>query len=190
MAKNQHTQKNIIAGCYNSHYINSYVQTQFSFPKLVLENIFFFLITPIFETLVDFWPKIKLIFNPQRRYSITHLTLTKQQLGMKQGRRKVWKKSGVPVLFGGHNLLPPLIKIGSTDLPKSGGAMAPPAPPGTTPLWKQNRDRQAWVTCHKQVPTCLRNCYPSKRSKTYIEVVVWICNFNAPRISIKTKFHC
>ena len=49
-----------------------------------------------------------------------------------QGRRKVWK-SGVPVLFDGHNL-PPLVEIGLTDLPKSGGTMAPPAPPGTTPL--------------------------------------------------------
>ena len=29
---------------------------------------------------------------------------------------------------------PPLIEIGLTDLPKSGGAMAPLAPPGTTPL--------------------------------------------------------
>ena len=28
----------------------------------------------------------------------------------------------------------PLVEIGLTDLPKSGGAMAPPAPPGTTPL--------------------------------------------------------
>ena len=36
---------------------------------------------------------------------------------------------GVPVLFGGHNL-PHLVEIGLTDLPKSGGAMAPPAPPG------------------------------------------------------------
>ena len=35
---------------------------------------------------------------------------------------------GVPVLFGGHNLLP-LVEIGLTDLPKSGGA-----PPGTTEL--------------------------------------------------------
>ena len=33
---------------------------------------------------------------------------------------------GVPVLFGGHNLSP-LVEIGLTDLPKSGGAMAPPA---------------------------------------------------------------
>ena len=30
---------------------------------------------------------------------------------------------GVPVLFGGHNLLP-LVEIGLTDMPKSGGAMA------------------------------------------------------------------
>ena len=35
---------------------------------------------------------------------------------------------GVPVLFGGNNL-PPLVEIGLTDLPKSGGA-----PPGTTGL--------------------------------------------------------
>ena len=40
----------------------------------------------------------------------------------------------VPVLFGGHNL-PPMVEIGLTDLTKSGGAMAPPAPPGTTPLY-------------------------------------------------------
>ena len=40
---------------------------------------------------------------------------------------------GVPVLFGGHNLFP-LVEIRLTDLSKSGGAMAPPAPPGTTGL--------------------------------------------------------
>ena len=34
---------------------------------------------------------------------------------------------GVPVLFGGHSL-PPLVEIGLTDLPKSGGAMAPRHP--------------------------------------------------------------
>ena len=34
----------------------------------------------------------------------------------------------MPVLFGEHNL-PPLVEIGLIDLPKSGGAMAPPAPP-------------------------------------------------------------
>ena len=43
------------------------------------------------------------------------------------------ENSGVPVLFGRHNL-PPLVEIGLTDLTKSGGAMAPPEPPGTTPL--------------------------------------------------------
>ena len=37
---------------------------------------------------------------------------------------------GMPVSFGGHNL-PLLVEIELTDLPKSGGAMAPP---GTTPL--------------------------------------------------------
>ena len=30
---------------------------------------------------------------------------------------------GVPVLFGGHNLPPPMFEIGLTDLPKSRGAM-------------------------------------------------------------------
>ena len=41
----------------------------------------------------------------------------------------------VPVLFGGNNLAL-LVEIGLTDLPKSGGAMAPPpAPPGTTGLF-------------------------------------------------------
>ena len=34
----------------------------------------------------------------------------------------------MPVLFGGYNLTP-LVEIGLTDLPKSGGAMAPV--PGT-----------------------------------------------------------
>ena len=36
---------------------------------------------------------------------------------------------GVPALFGGHNL-PLLAEIGLTDLLKSGGIMAYPAPPG------------------------------------------------------------
>ena len=43
------------------------------------------------------------------------------------------ENTGVPVLLGGHNL-PPLVETGLTDLPKSGGAMAPSAPPGTTGL--------------------------------------------------------
>ena len=40
---------------------------------------------------------------------------------------------GVPVSLGEHNLLP-LVEIGLTHLPKSGGAMAPLEPPGTTGL--------------------------------------------------------
>ena len=44
---------------------------------------------------------------------------------------------GVPVLFGGHNL-PPLVEIGLTDMSKFGGAMAPPAPPGTTGLYEHH----------------------------------------------------
>ena len=39
----------------------------------------------------------------------------------------------MPSLFGGHNLPLP-VEIGLTDLPKSGGAMAPPAPLGTIGL--------------------------------------------------------
>ena len=45
-----------------------------------------------------------------------------------------FEKSGVPVLFGGHNMPTPLVVIGLTNLPKFGGAMAPTAHPGTTPL--------------------------------------------------------
>ena len=58
---------------------------------------------------------------------------------------------GVPVLFGGYNL-PPLVEIGLTDLPKFGGAMAPPAPPGTTGLpWSgiHIRDGKINVECIK-----------------------------------------
>ena len=41
-----------------------------------------------------------------------------------------WSENpGVPALFGGHNL-PPLVEIGLTDLPTSGGAMAPPGMTG------------------------------------------------------------
>jgi hypothetical protein len=39
----------------------------------------------------------------------------------------------VPVSFGGPNLVP-LVEIELTDLPKSGGAMSPPASPDTTGL--------------------------------------------------------
>ena len=42
-----------------------------------------------------------------------------------------YENPGVPVLFGGHNR-PALVEMGLTDLPKCGGAMAPPA--GTTGL--------------------------------------------------------
>ena len=40
---------------------------------------------------------------------------------------------GWHVLLGGDNV-PPLVEIGLTDLPKSGGARAPPAPPLATGL--------------------------------------------------------
>ena len=44
----------------------------------------------------------------------------------------------MPILFGGH-ILPPLVEIGLTDLSKFGGAMAPPAPPGTTGLIRKGQ---------------------------------------------------
>jgi hypothetical protein len=50
---------------------------------------------------------------------------------------------GVPVLFGGHNL-PPMVEIGLTDLPKSGGAMAPPGTTGRKepiPTLRKQKDR-------------------------------------------------
>ena len=40
---------------------------------------------------------------------------------------------GGHVILGGENV-PPLVEIGLTDLPKSGGARAPPAPPLATGL--------------------------------------------------------
>ena len=57
-------------------------------------------------------------------------------MGRKQIMRRAVGRSenlGVPVVMWGHNL-PPLVEIGLTDVPKSGGAMASPAPPGTTGL--------------------------------------------------------
>ena len=42
---------------------------------------------------------------------------------------------GKSVLFAGHNL-PTLVEIGLTDLPKFRGAMALPAPQGTTGMHK------------------------------------------------------
>ena len=54
---------------------------------------------------------------------------------------------GVPVLFGGHNL-PPLVEIGVTAQPKSGGATTPPAPPGTTLLdHKQSEELSVKLLC-------------------------------------------
>ena len=47
-----------------------------------------------------------------------------------QGRRKFWKSGGAS---SGHNLSL-LVEIGLTDLPKSWGAVASPALPGTTGL--------------------------------------------------------
>ena len=41
---------------------------------------------------------------------------------------------GGHIVLGGNNV-PPLVEIGLTDLPKSGGARVPPAPPLATGLW-------------------------------------------------------
>ena len=41
----------------------------------------------------------------------------------------------MPVSFGEHNL-PPLVEIGLTDLPATGGAMAPLAPEGMATLYR------------------------------------------------------
>ena len=51
---------------------------------------------------------------------------------------------GVPILFGGYNLLS-LVEIGLTDLPKSRVAKAPPAPPVTTPLLSHDRLELSFV---------------------------------------------
>ena len=92
--------------------------------------------------------------------SVEHILTIKHTYGVQKGAKqtfgtyedlilginyniKTFSKSSKPfVLFvsdkslGGHNLSP-LVEIGLTDLPKSGGAMAtpvPPIPPGPTPL--------------------------------------------------------
>ena len=43
------------------------------------------------------------------------------------------KNLGGQVVMGG-DYVPPLVEIGLTDLPKTGGAKAPPAPPLATAL--------------------------------------------------------
>ena len=44
---------------------------------------------------------------------------------------------GGHIVLGGDNV-PPLVEIGLTDLPKSGGTHAPPASPLATGLYKNN----------------------------------------------------
>ena len=57
---------------------------------------------------------------------------------------------GVPVLFGEHNL-PSLVEIGLTDLPKSGDAMATPAPAcDDTPAADLLVFRELFVSCNDQ----------------------------------------
>ena len=62
---------------------------------------------------------------------------------LEQDKRAIgrFENPGVPVLFGGHNMPPLLpvlpVDIRLTDLPKSGGVMAPLAPPGTKALMSQ-----------------------------------------------------
>ena len=55
---------------------------------------------------------------------------------------------GVPILAGGHNLTP-LVEIGLTDLPKSGGATAPPAPIGATGLQSQGQEAKVRHQNHR-----------------------------------------
>ena len=45
-------------------------------------------------------------------------------------------------------ICPPLVVIGLTDLPKSGGAMAPPAPPGTTGLPNCHTHQYVFISVH------------------------------------------
>ena len=85
----------------------------------------------------------------------------------KQPRNKLLdiRRSGNPgvlALFGGHNL-PPLVNIGLTYLPKSEGAMAPPAPPGTTGLYIDIRfQNKGHVTDYGFLTLCIKcqNFFP------------------------------
>ena len=59
-------------------------------------------------------------------------------------------------MMWGHNL-PPLVEIGLTDVPKSGGSMAPPATPGTTgPVMVRFRIRYVIDSC--LWPSTHQNC--------------------------------
>ena len=69
------------------------------------------------------------------------------------GDRAVAKSEnpGGHVVLGGDNV-PPLVEIGLADLPKSGGARAPPAPPLATGLRNDNPTSALYVYLeHKTV---------------------------------------
>ena len=66
-----------------------------------------------------------------------------------QGRRKVWKSGGEVVL--GERMCLPLVEIGLTDLPKTGVAKAPPAPPWCQEeRTKQNRKPNTYLSIGSQ----------------------------------------
>ena len=64
--------------------------------------------------------------------------------------------------------MPPLVEIGLTDLPKSWGAMAPPAPPGTTPL---SCDHHANVHIVINMHEVANKLY----ERTYLNMAVLVC---------------
>ena len=68
---------------------------------------------------------------------------------------------GMRVSFGGHDL-PPLVGIGLTVLPKSGGSRAPPAPPGTTGLVSNIEKGQKVQNLSKETHILKKRIAPQK----------------------------
>ena len=86
---------------------------------------------------------------------------------------------GVPVLFGRHNL-PPLVEIGLTDLPKSGGPMAPPGTPRNS----------KYVPMDTEVFTLFSNFHASKlhMGKFRIAIILEHCTVQIEQ-NISTHTH-
>ena len=99
-----------------------------SFSLQVLVHAFYYsqsILKSLAESQMQFGSK-STGYNNQEVFLLSDLLTHNRAVGRSEN-------SGGPVLFGGHNL-PPLVEIGLTDLPKSGGPIALPASPGTTPL--------------------------------------------------------
>ena len=81
----------------------------------------------------------------------------------------------------GHNL-PPLVEVGLTDLPKSGGAaIAPPAPPGMIPL----------ITSSRKISNKARvDCLTSKKIGSVVNLPNWLLGNGSMLLQKKKSVDC